>query len=405
MKILFLNPGAELGGAERSLLLLIESLRAARPNWQIDLIAGAEGPLIERVRASGARAQVLEFPRALATLGDASALDGGSRILRMAGGIGRAGLPSLAYVRRLRNAIAESAPDAIHTNGFKMHILAARARIDGCPLIWHVRDFVSARPVMSHLMRAHANRCSAAIANSGSVAEDLRQVCGRGLNVSAIHNAIDLDVFAPTGSVADLDALSRMSPPSAETIRVGMVATMARWKGHPVFLEAVRRAAKQAPIRAYVVGGSIYARDASQYRIEELRSLAARLGIADLVGFTGNIDNPATAMRALDIVVHASVAPEPFGLVIAEAMACGRATIVSAAGGASEIVTAEQDTLIHNPGDADGLARTIVRLARDPELRNQIGAAARASAERRFSRDRLVAQILPIYEGLVRAAA
>ncbi len=58
-------------------------------------------------------------------------------------------------------------------------------------------------------------------------------------------------------------------------------------------------------------------------------------------------------MRALDIVVHASTRPEPFGLVIAEAMACGRAVITSAAGGAAEIVESEVDALTHTPGDVE----------------------------------------------------
>ena len=59
----------------------------------------------------------------------------------------------------------------------------------------------------------------------------------------------------------------------------------------------------------------------------------AGLSVAVSVGFTGRIDDVPAALRALDIVVHASVEPEPFGLVIAEAMACGRPVVVSRAGG------------------------------------------------------------------------
>ena len=71
-------------------------------------------------------------------------------------------------------------------------------------------------------------------------------------------------------------------------------------------------------------------------------------------------------MRALDVVVHASTQPEPFGLVIAEAMACGRAVITSAAGGAAEIIDAGVDAITHPPGDAASLSACMVRLARDP---------------------------------------
>jgi glycosyltransferase involved in cell wall biosynthesis len=133
--------------------------------------------------------------------------------------------------------------------------------------------------------------------------------------------------------------------------------------------------------------------------------MATELGIEKIVGFTGFVDNSAAALRALDIVVHASTQPEPFGLAIAEGMACGKPVIVSAAGGAIEIVTDGVDALTHSPGDASALTDCIVKLAQDSGLRNRIGVAARASAERQFSRERVVAEMLPIYEGVARAAA
>jgi glycosyltransferase involved in cell wall biosynthesis len=103
-------------------------------------------------------------------------------------------------------------------------------------------------------------------------------------------------------------------------------------------------------------------------------------------------------MRALDIVVHASTRPDPFGLVIAEAMACGRALVTSAAGGAGELVEADVDALTHAPGDADDLGRQLARLAGDAALRRSLGARARASAQRRFDSTRLANDIAQVYE-------
>jgi glycosyltransferase involved in cell wall biosynthesis len=407
LKILYLNPGGSLGGAEHALLFLMQSMRIARPQWNLELITGGDGPLLERAARLDIRATAVPFPRALNVLGDAGdgGRDGAARALQLAADMGRAGLPSLAYLRRLRKLIVESAPDIIHSNGFKMHILGARAQIRGSRLIWHVHDFVGARLVMSRLMRAHADRPALAIANSASVADDLRTVCGRHLAIVPIHNAIDLEVFNPMGNIADLDALAGLPPAREGTIRIGLVATMARWKGHPVFLRAIKEVAQTAKVRAYVVGGPIYERNASQFQIEELQNLAAELGIGGQVGFTGHVVNPADVMRALDVVIHASVAPEPFGLVIGEAMACGRATIAAASGGAAEIIEPGRDAIVHQPGDAADLARAILDLARDSELRTRLGSAARLAAVRRFGRERMTAQILPIYEGLVRAAA
>jgi glycosyltransferase involved in cell wall biosynthesis len=125
------------------------------------------------------------------------------------------------------------------------------------------------------------------------------------------------------------------------------------------------------------------------------------LGIADRVGFTGFADDAASAIRALDVVVHASTQPEPFGLVIAEAMACGHAVVASAAGGAGEIVTPGHDALAVQPGDVEGLADAIRQLALDPVLRDRLGRAGRETAVRRFDRARLAAEIAPLYRSLM----
>ena len=408
MKILYLNPSGELGGAERSLLFLMATLRAVKPDWQIQLVAGGGGPLIRRAEELGVQASAIDFPRALSRLGDAGA--GGpagtqQSHLRLVGKMGRAGVPSIAYLRRLRRTLARFAPDLIHSNGFKMHVLAAWARPAGCPLIWHIRDYVGARPFMSRLIRANAHRCTAAIANSTSVAEDLRTICGDKLRIHRVYNGVDLDAFSPSGPVAKLAEICAMPPAPPNTTTVGLLATMARWKGHEVFLRAVAKASRLTPLRAYVIGAPIYKNDSSQYQIDDLRKMAAELGLEKIVGFTGFVDDTAAALRALDIAVHASTQPEPFGLAIAEGMACGKPVIVSAAGGASEIVTPGIDALTHPPGNVDALAACIVKLASDRDLRSRIGAAARASAERQFSRERVVAEILPIYQGVASVAA
>jgi glycosyltransferase involved in cell wall biosynthesis len=158
-------------------------------------------------------------------------------------------------------------------------------------------------------------------------------------------------------------------------------------------------------VRAYVIGGALYHTAGSQFSLEELRLYAETKGLAGRVGFTGFVDACDEAIRALDIVVHASIAPEPFGLVIAEAMACGRAVIASDAGGAREIFTPDVDALAHPPGNSEILAERISRLAGDHALRQQLGLAARLTAERRFNRRRLATELAPLYQIPLRAAS
>jgi glycosyltransferase involved in cell wall biosynthesis len=404
LKIIYLNPSGQMGGAERSLLDFMASLRTAEPRDELGVIAGADGPFLERARALGVKARAMLYPRALARLGDAAA-GGESGLL---GTLGRASLstPSVAlYTTRLRHALTAAAPDLIHTNGFKMHVLGAWAAPRGVPLLWHVHDYISSRPLMAPLMRAHAERCAAVVTNSLSVADDVRATCGARLRVFPIHNAVDLGRFSPGGPALDLDRLAGLAAPSHPLVRIGLVATMARWKGHEVFLRAFKMLSSDPPVRGYLIGGPLYETEGSQRDLEELRCLAKRLGLASRVGFTGFVDDAAAAMRALDVVVHASIEPEPFGLVIAEAMACGRAMVVSRAGGAAEIVTPGEDALVHEPGCVPELAERMGELVRDPALRMALGARAAQSARWRFARERLADELMPIYRLLLSKAA
>ncbi len=406
MKIAYLSVSGQLGGAERALLDFMASLRAAQPRMTLELIAGADGALLAAARALGVAARAVAFPRVLARLGDAGARGSGKS--RLLGTLGRASLSTPAaalYARRLREVLAASAPDLVHTNGFKMHALGVWAAPPGVPVLWHVHDYVSPRPLMARLMRAQAQRCAAAVANSSSVAGDLRAVCGPDLRVYPIHNAVDLVRFSPAGSVLDLDRLAGLAPPAHPVVRVGLVATMAQWKGHEVFLRALAMLSGDVPVRGYVVGGALYQTAGSQHSVAELRRMAQRMGLGDRVGFTGFVDDAAAAMRALDVVVHASTQPEPFGLVIAEAMACGRALVVSKGGGAAEIVTAGEDALVHEPGSVVELAARVSELVRDPALRAALGARAVRSARRRFARERLARELTPIYRMLTAKAA
>src|SRR2546422_584269 len=310
MKIVYLNPTGQLGGAEVSLLYILASLRAAERVW--------------------------------------------------------------------------SRPRRVHT-------------------VWHVHDYVRPRPVMARLLRGCAARCRAVVANSKSVAEDVQSVCGDRVKVYTVYNAIDLSRFCPAGPTLDLDAMGGLPPSEAGIMRVALVGTFAWWKGHKTFLQAISLLPPSLPIRAYVVGGPIYRTRASQYSLNELRSLAAELKISHKVGFTGFVEDSASAMRSLDIVVHASIRPEPFGLVIVEAMACGRALIASKAGGAAEILELGKNALGHPPGDAAVLAKRIEELASNPDLRARLGKAGRATAELRFARARLAKDWVIIYRRVINA--
>jgi glycosyltransferase involved in cell wall biosynthesis len=401
MRVMFLNPTGQLGGAESSLVDILASLRHAEPTWPLHLLAASDGPLIARVRALGVTAEVLPFPPSIARLGEHGAAASGGTV-RLASQIVLASVAALTYRAALGRAIDAFDPAIVHTNGLKMHVLGGWA--SGQPqLVWHLHDYLGSRPMTTRLLRWRRGRPPTVVANSASVAADAARSLAAGTRVVTVRNGVDLGRFSVAGARANLDAMCGMAPAAANTIRVGLVATLARWKGHATFLDAIERLPAHLPVRAYVVGDAVYQTEGSQYSLDELRARARALGIADRVGFTGFVPAPDAVFRALHIVVHASTAPEPFGLVIAEAMACGRPVVISNAGGAAEIVTPGVDALVHTPGDAGDLAAQITALAGNPELRTRIGRAARATAERSFDRERLARELIPVYRSIMAA--
>ena len=407
MRVCFISVSDQLGGSEVALLEMIRALERVRSSWTFHVILPGAGPLRERLLQAGASCTIVPLPAGLARVGESSAVrDQWSVTARVMLGLrlGAAGAALPAYVRQLRDAVDAIDPDILHTNGLKAHVLGARLDKAGRALVWHLHEYVSPRRLTRALLRRHASRCRAIVANSASVARDVASILGHAPPpIVVVHNAVDLDVFAPSGPTLDLDALAGLDP-APGVLRVGLVGTFGRWKGHQVFVEALARvfSATAHPLRGYIVGGALYDTAGSQYSRQELEALVTAAGLKSRVGLTGFAD-AAAAMRSLDIIVHASTEPEPFGLVIAEGMASGRAVITTAQGGAAEVIEPGQDALVARSGDPEALASAILRLADDSDLRGRISARAREAALERFAPERMAQQLVTLYERLAQA--
>lgn len=407
-RVAHLTGATTLGGAELCVLDLLATGVGS------DLIAGGPGALAEGARALGARVRWVEAPRRLRELGESGSVGG----LRLAAGLAMAAPGGLRHARRLRRALEEAfegwaGPRLVRTSDLKSHAMAAAGGVcdpSRTGLIWHLHDYLSSRPAMSRLARWAADRWLGrggrlAVAGvSESVASDARRALGaprRGLLVVSIPNGIDLDRFRPPGPRERAEGIRALdgdgSGDGFEGVRVGLVATYARWKGHEVFLEAAGllrgsgRDGGRGRSRYYVVGGPLYATRGSQWSEGELRDMGSRAGLStgsDLV-LTGHAARVERAYAGLDVVVHASTRPEPFGRVLAEGMACGRALATTGVGGAGEVVEAGVTALTAEAGSAASMASALERLIGDAGLRASMGAAGRSRAEALFDRRRL----------------
>lgn len=391
MKILYISVTGTLGGAERCLLTAMNAVK--RLGHDVHLISCTDGPLLNSAATLNITTQVVPMPPLMSVAGESGgALGALWRGLLM--------LPAAwRYIRRLRKTIAAIAPDVIHSNGLKVNVLLSLAR-PAAPVVWHLHDFLASRRLMAKLLRGCARRAARAIAISQAVADDARPILAP-LPIDIVMNAIDVERFSPTGPIADLDHLAGLSPPPPNTLRIGLVATYAKWKGHDLFLRAAANLLKDnpaLPVRFHIIGGPIYHTAGSQWSREDLAYLAKQLNIADHVALVPFQPDTPSIYRALDIVVHASTKPEPFGLTIVEAMACARPVIVSAAGGAAELFTDGTDALAFPPNDESALSQQMLELVTHPDRRTTLAQAARTRAVTHFSDTRYGPQLISVYQ-------
>lgn len=162
------------------------------------------------------------------------------------------------------------------------------------------------------------------------------------------------------------------------------VARLEERKGHDQVIEACRRLVKDIPELTYLIVGD------GPYR-NHLEQLAERSGISKHIHFIGSV--PTSQLPAYYSLADAFIMParqlpnrdvEGFGIVYLEANAFGKAVIGGRSGGVSEAVIDGQTGLLVNPTNADDVARAILTLARDPELRRKLGEQGRRRVQEKF---------------------
>ena len=395
-RVLFVNPGRALGGAEHSLLLLLQGLRAR--SIEANVAVFGKGPFRDRVSAIGIPMMDVALSRWSRAAGR----------YRLPGGpLGGAALMagSLPAALRLAAAARRTGTDLIHTNGMKAHLLGGLAgRLVRVPVIWHLRDFPPERWAGRSFREAARRLPELILAPSEAVAASVR-LPGR-TRPRVVPDPVDLDRFHPG---IPRDWIRRELGVGGEEPLIGMIGHLTPWKGHEMFLEIARAVADRIPrSRFVVVGGSIYETHGHAGYPETLRQRAAALGLSDRVAFLGIRDDIPELVAGLDVLVHAPTAPEPFGRVLAEAMAVGRPVVAARCGGIPEVVEDGVTGFLVPSADVGAFTAAVVRLLEDPALCRRLGDAGRRRAEARFGIEAHAASVLDAYRAVLegrRAAA
>ena len=378
--ILFVDHADALGGAERSLLLLMTFLNHGR--WQPHLVA-PPGQLAGEADCAGIPVHTLDLPRLRGSFHSPSDWWKGAANIS-------------AIARRIGAAF-------VHSNTVRASAYAALAsRLARLPFVWHMRDFwlSEAEPKSKWADRIGklllSRMAAAVIANSNAVAEYLPSSS----NALVLHNGIDLShfdarkIFAKGRAVLCQEAGFHPAAPI-----VGMVGRVRPTKGQDSFLYMAGKIAETVPdCRFLVVGGDPF-RVGDGYEAR-LTALCSQLGLDDRVLWTGQLADVRPALEAMDIFVHPG-APEPFGLVNIEAMAMGKPVVAFGHGALPEIVAHNETGILVPPGDVGALTESVSRLLGNAPLCQSMGLAGRRRVEKYFRIERTVAELESFYERLL----
>jgi len=364
--IAVVNATAQVGGAELSMLPVLAEMVKSR---RVVAFLPGDGPLAERLAAIGVEvARGFELPGTLK---------------RASGTYGTASVPRLAFdaVRQqlsLARALRSLRPAVVYCNGFRAQVggtlpgRAARA-----PVVWHVRDFGRSGP-FGRAWRLLGSRTALVLANSHATAT---QPGLRGRKVEVIHNGIDTDLFR-----------MRDEEPGGSLV-IGMAGHFTPWKGHDRFIRLLAGLKRAVPsVEGRIAGNAIYDTEGNAGVEHEISEMARDLDVLDALKVESLSPEEMPGWYAdLHVFVHCPDAPEPFGRVLAEALAVGVPVASSGGGGADEVVGPAGS--IVPPGDDAALQRAVTELLEDPSRRQALSREGRDRVTRQFDERLYVSRV------------
>ncbi len=346
MRILITVPWWErLGGAEAMLHTVLQGAGASE--HEIELVFFQDGPWPAELRAAGLRVDIVEAGRV--------------RQLHRVG----------ATVLRLARLFRERRPDVILNWAAKTQFYGSPAAVlagMSDRVVWWQHAIAGRHwlDLSANLLPARAIACySTAAARAQERLWPHRRA---------------IVIAAGAGPVLDRAGPPPLALPGTAPV-VGIVGRLQAWKGQDRLLRAQALLRERGqPMQLVVVGGDSYG--LSPDYAASLQPLIAKLGLQDAVTLVGEVADAMPFIQQLDVLVNASD-PEPFGIVLLEAMAAAVPVVAVNRGGPTDIVEQGHTGMLARSGDPADLADAIEPLLASAQLRRRVGEAGRE----RFMRD------------------
>jgi glycosyltransferase involved in cell wall biosynthesis len=307
-------------------------------------------------------------------------------------------LRDLQALRGLRERLRAQRPDIVHTHSGKAGVLgrlaAARAGVPHIVHSIHGPSFGPFQGALPNFVFRLAERVAARVTTHFVVVADamrdqyLAAGIGRSEQYSRIFSGFVLEPFL--GATNDLGVRGRLGL-APEDVVVGKVARLFKLKGHDdLFAVAVGLVRECPRLRFLLVGDGAW-----RGRFE---ARARELGLSRHFIFTGLVppERVAELVGIMDVLVHLSLR-EGLARALPQALAAGKPVIAYDCDGAREICFNDQSGFLLPPGDLAGLRDRLLRLARDPVLRQRLGACGREFVRQRFDVRHMVDELHRLY--------
>jgi len=379
-RILFINSFADIGGAERSLLLTLSGLD--RSHFEILLACPGSGRLSEAVQALGV-SMIPIYPFTLC--GASGKLD----VLI------RYGL-NFCQTVKLWLDLRNSRIDLIHCNGTDAHLYGALlGALVRAPVVLHFRDLVPLNRVEKMMLRIFKKNLFIVACSRTSFGFLKRS----GVDVSCsavVPNVVDVNIFNPEIRAANLRR--DLNIPS-EDFLVGCVGRIKIAKGCFEFVDAAGLLKKDRGISWIMVGAAIGSDETDT--VDKLKEKARKLALQKfhLVEFRDDIAN---VMKSLDLLVIPSYR-EAVPLVVLEAMAVGTPVIGTNIEGIAEVIKDGINGLLIAAKDPQAVASAVSELKEDENLRRKLAQSGLRFVRKNFLLEKQITELEKIYQSLMPA--
>ena len=294
-------------------------------------------------------------------------------------------LANLPYLIRLVSLYRALRVDIVHINNYTMEPMWA-ARLLGIPIIYHLHGFVS--PNMDGSGRRNFQRIAAFVSISHAVTQ------------SAVVAGIDRDRIHEIPNFVEQLPDTPPTPLPAKPA-IGIFGRVTNWKGHKEFLRAAAQVLEEFPaLRVYIVGD---ASDGDPQYFDECVEFARHSRYPENFIFTGRVTDVASYYRKCTVVVHASTWPEPFGMVLIEAMAEGRPVVASTFGAAREIIDDGNEGYLVDPRNVHSMATRITELLKSPAQALEMGTRGYAKVLRQYDPGAAALRFEALYDQIARS--